>query len=199
MAVQLDVNGSQEAVIGTVRLTVTDPGNDVASIGFEVTELGSTARGPFGPDRTPSANVFEKDVVLSERRITRVHPLATLHDGTVLRAPTAGFGVRFEPRTAPAGTMASAVVTAIPGALRIDATAGTATRWRCYARLGSWPTADGTPRAALHEDYLRVEATPSETSITMAAAPGRWYVIILGYNGAGQAGPRIARDLQVSA
>lgn len=122
-----------------------------------------------------------------------------MHDGTVLRASQAGFGVRFEPRAAPAGTMASAVVTATPGALRIDATVGSATRWRCYARLGSWPTADGTPRAALHEDYLRVEASPAETSITMAAAPGRWFLIILGYNGAGQAGPRIAREQQVSA
>jgi hypothetical protein len=197
--VTLATSGSQADVTGLVRLTVTDPAAEVASVGFYLTGRDKRRTGPLAADRTPSAGEYEKDVLLDARVMTRVEPEVVLMDGTVLRGQSALLGVRFEPISAVSGRLTS--VSATPQARRIDVAAvlDNAVIWKCYARKGAAPTADGLDTSPPSAAYLRFQSDASSLAFWMTADPGTWKLITLGYNPAGQPGPIHADQVEVTA
>lgn len=197
--VTLATSGSQSDVTGLIALTVTDPGAEVTSVGFYLTGRDKRRLGPLPPDRTPSAGVHEKDVLLDPRVLTRVEPEVILLDGTALRGQPALLGLRFEPLAAAPGRLASATVTPNPSNIDVVAALDTAVMWKCYARKGSPPTVDGLDSSAPDRAYLRFQGDAASLSFSMSADPGTWKLITVGYNGAGQRGPAIASTVEVSA
>lgn len=196
MTVQLQISGAQRALDATASLTVTDPAGQVAAVQFMVSLIGGAPTGPYAADRA-AGGVFEKDVPLDPQRLVRVLPVVMLTDGSQQKAPSAVFGVANEPVGVAPGALASVTVTPGSGLLTVASAIGTATRWRCYARLGHRPTDDDSDRGALTRQYLRFEGDGSTPSFTMRAQPGNWFCTVLGYNAAGQAGPRTLRTVQV--
>lgn len=86
MSVQLNVYGFHDDVTGTLVLTVHDPNAQVALDGvkFYVTDGSGVRSAAQNPDRTPSAGVYEKDVLLSVSNETLIEPEVTLTDGSKL-------------------------------------------------------------------------------------------------------------------
>jgi hypothetical protein len=185
-------------------VTITDPATEVQAVGFYVTGRDARRIGPLPADRALAGGVYEKDVLLDARELTRVQAEVVLNDGTVLNAKGTMFGNRFEPIAAPAGALASLVATPQPSRIDVVATRGSAFIWKCYAKIGAVPTVDGTAGGALDERFLRfneteVEGADPHLSFSMAAAPGAWNLIALGLNSAGQPGPRFTSAVQVTS
>lgn len=199
MPVTLATSGSQSDVTGLVRLTVTDPDGEAASVGFYVTTRDKRRIGPVSADRNPSAGVYEKDVLLDARVLTRVEPEVVLRDGTSLRAQGALLGVRFEPLTVGPGRLASANVTTQPRRIEVAVVLGTAVMWKCFARKGTPPTIDGLDTSPPARAYLRFQSDAAALSFSMSVDPGTWKLICVGYNAAGQRGPAIALTAEVPA
>lgn len=195
--VSLATSGSQADVTGLVRLTVTDPAAEVASVGFYLTGRDKRRIGPLPADRNPSAGLYEKDVLLDARVLTRVEPEVILQDGTALRAQTALLGVRFEPLAAAPGQLASVSVVPQPRRLDVVAALATAVLWKCYARRGGAPTVDGLDGGIPASRYLRFQGSASSLSFSMSVDPGIWKLVTVGYNGAGQRGPAVAHTVEV--
>ncbi len=190
--------GAQRALDATASLTITDPNSEVASVQFMTGPVGAASRGPFAATRV-SGNTFEFDTDLDVQSLTRVTPVVTLNTGQTLKAPSAVFGVELEPIDAPPGTLATATVTPGTRTLTLAVSLGTAARWRCYASRGVSPTDGDMARGSLSRQYLRVESDVSAASLVMSASAGLWNCVVLGYNAAGQAGPRTVVAVQVAA
>lgn len=197
--VALATSGSQSDVTGLIRLTVTDPASEVASVGFHLSGRDRRRIGPLPPDRTPSAGVHEIDVLLDARVMTRVEPEVVLLDGTTLRAPSALLGVRFEPINAVPGRLTLVNVTTQPRRIDVVTALDNAVIWKCYARKGSAPTADGLDSSPPARAYLRFQGDAASLSFSMSVDPGTWKLITAGYNGAGQRGPAITSTVEVPA
>lgn len=207
--VQLAVSGTQSDVSAVSRVTVTDPNAAVRSVGFYVTGRNRRRVGPLPADRALAGGVYEKDLVLNDKELTRVQAEVVLLDGSVLASQINTFGTRFEPIAAAPGALTAIAAAPQPSRLDISATRGSAFIWKCYCRLGAQPTLapDGNPGAIsdhLDERFLRFnesELAPTDPhlSFSMAATPGSWNVIALGYNNAGQQGPRRTATVQVTA
>lgn len=198
MPVTLATSGSQTDVTGLVRLTITDPAAEVASVGFYLTGRDRRRVGPLLPDRNPSAGLYEKDVLLDARVLTRVEPEVILLDGTALPGGAALLGVRFEPLIAGPGKLASASVTPQPSRLDIVVALDTAVMWKCYARKGTPPTTDGLDGSPPARAYLRFQGDASALSFSMSVDPGTWKLVLVGYNGAGQRGPAVTSTVEVA-
>ena len=199
-AVQLAVAGSQKGITGTVRLTVTDPNNEVRSVAFVTADSRSVRSELLPPHRTPSAGVYERDVPLLRKSFVRVEPQVELTDDSILKSQPLMFGAQSEPRATAPGTLASLTLTTQPRRLDASAPLNTAISMRCFARRGAWPTVDGLLGGPLADDYLRFEGDPVEgTSFFTAAEPGTWYVLAAGYNEAGQQGPLKHEFVEVPA
>lgn len=196
-AVQLSVFGIQDSLVGTLRLGMQDPNGEVRSVGFYVTDGSGIESGPHPADRTPVASVYEKDVTLGDANETHVQPVVTLHDGTVLRPRAERFGLRFATRHVPPGTLASTNVTAGTKEVSVSATPETAVVWKGWLRRGGWPTEDGLATGPVADTYLRFEGDPKLTSFSTTAEPGGWYAVLVGYNTAGQPGPRKTASVEV--
>jgi hypothetical protein len=204
----LVLSGSQSDVTGIARVTVNDPTNQVRSISFYLTGRDRRRVGPLAADRTLSGGVYEKDIVLHSKELTRVQVEAVLEDGTVVLSKNATFGTRFEPIAAAPGILTSIAVTPQPSRIDVVATRGSAFIWKCYAKNGGQPTIspDTNPASIsdpLDESFLRFnesELDPADPhlSFSMAATPGAWNLIALGFNNAGQQGPRRTATVQVS-
>ncbi len=159
-------------------------------------------------DRALAGGVYEKDLVLDAKELTRTLAEVVLVDGSVLLSRNTTFGTRFEPIAAAPGALTSIAATPQSSRLDIVATRGTAFIWKCYCRCGGQPTVspDGTTPAAgdpLDEQFLRFnesELDPADPhlSFSMAAIPGTWNIIALGFNSAGQQGPRRTATVQVN-
>lgn len=197
--VALATSGSQSDVTGLIRLTVTDPASEVASVGFHLTGRDKRRVGPLPPDRNPSAGVYEKDVLLDARIMTRIEPEVVLITGTTLRGPAALLGVRFEPLTAASGRLASANVTTQSRRIDVAAALDNAVIWKCYARKGAAPTADGLDSSPPASRYLRFQGDAAALAFWMTAEPGTWKLISVGYNSAGQQGPLRRSQVEVLA
>lgn len=207
--VQLSVSGTQSDVTAVSRVTVTDPAGEVRSVSFYITGRDRRRVGPLAADRALVGGVYEKDLVLHATELTRAQSEVVLADGTVLTSRNTTFGTRFEPISAAPGVLTSIAVTPQPSRLDVVATRGSAFIWKCYGRQGAQPTiaVDGNPGGALDsldERFLRFnesELDPADAhlSFSMAAAPGTWNVIALGFNNAGQQGPRRTATVQVTA
>lgn len=207
--VQLAVSGTQTDVSAVSRVTVTDPAGEVRSVSFYVTGRDLRRAGPLSADRVLTGGVYEKDLVLHATELTRVQAEIVLGDGSVLLSRNTTFGTRFEPISAAPGILTSVVVTPQPSRLDAVATRGSAFIWKCYCRKGAQPTiaVDGNPGGALDpldERFLRfneseLEVADPHLSFSMAATPGSWNVIALGFNNAGQQGPRRTATVQVTA
>lgn len=196
-AVELATSGTQTAVTGLARVTVTDPDTEVRSVDFYLIDKNKRRIGPLTPDRALTGGVYEKDVILDIRESTRVEPEVVLADGSVLKSAHALFGARYEPIDVTQAALASLTVTPSSQHLTISVSLGTAILWKCFARLGQLPTADGTAWTAPSERYLR-EWDSTELSFSMGIIPGTWHVIAIGYNSAGQPGPRSTVTAQVA-
>lgn len=197
--VTLATSGSQADVTGLVRLTITDPAAEVASVGFYLTGRDRRRVGPLGSDRIVAGGIHEKDVLLDARVLTRVEPEVILHDGTTLRAQTALLGVRFEPLTTGPGKLASVGVALQPSRIDVTAALDTAVMWKCYARKGAPPTTDGLDGSPPARAYLRFQGDAASLSFSMSVDPGTWKLVTVGYNGAGQRGPAITHSVEVVA
>ncbi|HEV7596486.1 MAG TPA: hypothetical protein VGO33_15940 [Gemmatimonadaceae bacterium] len=202
--VQLAVSGTQSDVTGVSRVTITDPAAEVRTVGFYLTGRDRRRIGPLAADRAPGGGVYEKDLLLDARELTRVQAEIVLADGTVLNTQPTMFGTRFEPLAAPAGALASLSVTPQPSRLDIAVTRGSAFIWKCYAKNGSVPTVDGIAGSSLDQQFLRfneseIEGADPRLSFSMAAGPGTWNIIALGFNNAGQPGPRFTSAVQVTS
>jgi hypothetical protein len=193
--VQLSVTGSKSDVTGLVRLTVTDPNTEVRSVGFYTTRAGRRI-GPLTP-QNPSSGVYEAVVLLDAAHGTRLEYEVVLENGSILQAPAALLGPRFEPLATTPGTFASFAATAATSRIDVSAALGNAVLWKCYARRGARPTVDGEANSPPHDEYLRTVSAESET-VAMTASPGTWHVLGLGYNSAGQPGPRHQTTVQVT-
>jgi hypothetical protein len=108
-------------------------------------------------------------------------------------------GVRFEPLGVVSGRLTS--VSATPQAQRIDVAAvlDNAVIWKCYARRGAAPTADGMDTSPPAAAYLRFQGDAAALSFWMTADPGTWKLMTIGYNTAGQPGPVRANQVEVTA
>ena len=207
--VQLTVSGTQSDVTGIARVTVSDPAAEVRSVSFYVTGRDRRRVGPLAANRALTGGVYEKDLLLDAKELTRVQSEVMLLDGTVLLSQNTTFGTRFEPISAAPGILTSIAVTPQPSRLDIAATRGSAFIWKCYCKQGGQPTIglDGNPGTTsdmLDEMFLRFnesELDPADPhlSFSMAATPGSWSVIALGFNSAGQQGPRRTATVQVTA
>jgi hypothetical protein len=207
--VQLAVSGSQSDVTAVSRVTVTDPAGEVRSVGFYVTGRNRRRIGPSSASRILAGGVYEKDIVLDASELTRVQAEIVLVDGSVLTSQNTTFGTRFEPISLPSGILTSVAVTPAPSRLDISATRGSAFKWKCFCKKGGQPTiaqngAAATSTDPLDEAFLRfneseVVSTDPSLSFSMAADPGPWNLIALGYNSAGQQGPRRTATVQVTA
>jgi hypothetical protein len=197
--VTLATSGSQADVTGLIQLTVTDPASEVASVGFYLTGRDKHRVGPLPADRNPSADTYEKDVLLDARVLTRVEPEVVLSDGTVVRGPVALLGVRFEPLTAGPGRLASVNVTAQASRIDVVTALDSAVIWKCYARKGAPPTIDGLDGSPPARAYLRFQGDAALLSFSMSLDPGTWMLVTVGYNGAGQRGPAITHTVEVAA
>ncbi len=195
--VQLSVSGTQSDVTATSRVTVTDPAAEVVSVGFHVTGRGRRRTGPFAADRALPGGVYEKDLLLDAKELTRLQAEIVLLDGAVLTSQNMTFGTRFEPLNVAAGAINSLTVTPQPSRLDIAIVLGSAFIWKCYCRKGAQPTVDGSAGARLDERYLRFDEAP--VAFSMGADAGSWNIVALGYNNAGQPGPRRSATVQVTA
>ena len=197
MSVQLTVTGTQDSTVGTVRLTVSDPNNEVRAVEFITTDSAGAQSRALSADRNPSAGVYEKDVPLLARSFIRVQPQVRLANESILKSVPALFGSRGEPRNVAPGVLASQTVTPSSRKLTVAAPLGSAVEVLTFARRGAWPTIDGAEFGEPSDAYLRFIGGTAGTTFSMAADPGAWHVISLGYNAAGQAGPRKTSITQV--
>ena len=209
--VQLSVSGTQSDITGVSRVTVTDPASEVRLINFYVAGRNRRRVGPVPADRVLTGGVYEKDLLLDASELTRVQAEAVLTDGSVMLSQYTTFGTRFEPITATPGILTSIGVTPAPSRLDITAVRGSAFIWKCYAKNGGQPTIglDGNPGTTLDtldETFLRfneIDIEPPDPSphlsFSMAANPGTWNVIAVGFNSAGQQGPRRSATVQVTS
>lgn len=201
--VALAVSGTQYDVTGTSRVTVTDPAAEVRSVGFYLTGRNRRRVGPLAPDRTLGGGIYEKDILLDSLELSRLQAEVDLVDGTVLLSEPTVFGTRFEPLSVAPGVLGSLAATPGPSRIDVVVTRGTAFIWKCYARLGAFPTVDGTEAGNLDQQFLRfneseVEGNDPPLSFSMSAAAGSWNVIALGFNSAGQPGPRLTSTIGVT-
>jgi hypothetical protein len=194
--IQIAAGGSQTDVLGTARITVTDPQAEVRSIGFFVTGGDGRRTGPLPADRALTGGIYEKDLILDAARSTRAQAAAVAADGSVVLSTPMTFGSRFEPLTAPAGALGATAFTPSSRSIAVTTSLGSAASWKCFARKGAQPTVDGTTATPLDDAWLRYDEPA--TSFTMSADPGTWYVSALGYNSAGQAGPIASATVQVT-
>ena len=194
----LATSGSQADVTGLVRLTITDPAAEVASVGFYLTSRDRRRVGPLRADRIVAGGVHEKDVLLDARVLTRVEPEVILRDGTTLRGQTALLGVRFEPRTTGPGKLTSVSVTPQASRIGVAVVLDTAVMWKCYARKGTPPTTDGLDGSPPARLYLRFQGDAASLSFSMSVDPGTWKLVTVGFNGAGQRGPDITHTVEVT-
>lgn len=197
--VTLATSGSQADVTGLIQLAVTDPASEVASVGFYLTGRGKRRVGPLPADRNPSAGVYEKDVLLDARVLTRVEPEVVLSDGTAIRGPVALLGVRFEPIGVESGRLDSVSVTGEPRRIDVATALDNAILWKCFARRDVAPTADGLDTSPPASAYLRFQGDAAALSFWMTADPGTWKLMTIGYNAAGQPGPVRANQVEVTA
>lgn len=194
---QLAAGGSQTDVLGTARVTVTDPQAELRSIGFFVTGGDGRRIGPIPADRALTGGIHEKDLILNAARSARAQATAITADGSVVVSAPMTFGSRFEPLTAPPGALGATSFTPSSRSIAVATSLGTAASWKCFARKGAQPTADGTTATPLDDAWLRYDEPA--TSFTMSADPGTWYLSALGYNSAGQAGPIASATVEVTA
>ncbi|MBV9772649.1 MAG: hypothetical protein JO040_01785 [Gemmatimonadetes bacterium] len=82
---RVEVLENAAGTTGTLRLTLTDPGALVQSVGFYVAAGPAARTGPSPADRTPSAGVYEKDVTLHEQHTSIIEPVITLKSGRVIQ------------------------------------------------------------------------------------------------------------------
>lgn len=203
MSVTPNTQGTQGTITGTAQVQITDPNSEVASVGFYVTGADGVVRGPFDAD-SHSGDSYQKEVILSAVRSTRVQPVVTLNDGSIIKPQPAMFGVRFEPIGATPGTFTSFAALAVTGGVQVTvARDANATAWRVWAALGRYPTVDNTALGALDPQYLRFDSDsdndPTATSLTIGAVAGQWQVIAQPYNSAGLPGPSAAATVQVTS
>jgi hypothetical protein len=97
----------QGSTIGTLKLKLTDPGNEVADILFNEVAIDAADNevrrsGPHPPDITRRPGWYEKDVVLDASLRTRVEVILRDENGTALLNPATAYG-EFGVRTASAG------------------------------------------------------------------------------------------------
>lgn len=71
--------------------------------------------------------------------------------------------------------------------------------WQLYARLGAWPTSDGTAGGPLLAQYaIDLHIPHGEGSITMPAASGTWHVVALAVDRSGTTGDRATATLAIA-
>lgn len=90
MSVQLNTYATDDGVMGTLVLTVHDPGAEVETVRFRVTGGSGVTSGPVAADRV-SAGVFEKDVPLAPDTETLIEPVVTLKQGGTVPADAQSF------------------------------------------------------------------------------------------------------------
>ena len=195
--IQIAAGGSQTDVVGTARITVTDPQSELRSVGFFVTGGDGRRVGPRPADRLLSDGIYEKDVLLDAARSTRVEATAVGADGSVVVSPPMTFGPRFEPLTAAPRALGATSITPSSLSIAVTTSLGSASSWKCFARKGALPTVDGTAATPLDDAWLRYDEPA--TSFSMSVDAGTWYVSALGYNSAGQPGPIASATVQVTA
>ena len=194
MSLQISLSSTTDSIVGTARVSISDPANEVEKVEFFTTVLPAGARtGPFAPTQSPDVGVHELDVLLDTVNQTKVEAVATLTDSTT-RTPTPAF-VTFTARAAspPPPSLGSLAVAAEWWRIDVAVVPGSAHSWKCWVRPASWPTVDDTATGALKDEYLRFEGNRDELAFSIPIVPPNgqpWYVIAVGYDRAGVAGPR---------
>lgn len=194
MSLQLTLTSSSDTIVGTARLAVSDPSIEIDKVEFFTTVLPTGLRtGPLPATRSPELGVYELDVLLDTANQTMVEAVATLTDMTI--RPSEPPSVTFPARAAtpPPPSLGTVNVAAEWWRIDVAVVPGSAHSWKCWVRPGAWPTVDGTEAGALKDEYLRFEGNRDELGFSIPIVPPdgqTWFVIGVGYNAAGLAGPR---------
>ena len=204
MSVQLTYTGWSDGRTGTAELKVVDPNGEVSRVDFYTTTVTNadgtgTRVGPATADRVPGNGIYEKDSALSPDFLTRVEAVATLvAGGTIRPTPEA---ISFDRRSIDVAAIRGVVATCEYGVFTVSVVPGSAHSWKCWVRAGQWPTLDASPSAPLLDEYLRIEAKRDRSSFTLpgsGAAGTMWYVVAVGYDAAGVAGPRLVASVALT-
>lgn len=193
MTMQATLTSESDGIVGTIRLTVADPGAELARVEFYTTVASGARLGPFVPDRTSALGAFEKDVLLDTTATTLVEAIATkLDDSTLLPTP-ASVTLAVRSVTVPPRRIRALNLMSEHGRVDVSVVLGSAFSWKCWMRHNAWPTTDATAGGTVLEEYVRFEGNRDKPTFSLPLRAGNqtWFVVIAGTDSAGAAGPRL--------
>jgi hypothetical protein len=193
--ISLSLTSTSDGIVATARVAVSDPDAVLDHVDFYTTVLPTGPRlGPFASDATTGFGLFEKDVLLDVAAQTKVEAIAVLTDSTFVLAtpPFVTLGARSS--VVPAPAIRSLTVAPQWWSVNVSVVPGSCYSWKCWIKRDSWPTLDNTASGSLVEDYLRFEGNRDELAFSIpipGGGPFTWYTVAVGYDSAGNPGPRV--------
>ena len=191
----VSLSSTSDGIVTTARVTVSDPSAVLDHVDFYTTVLPSGPRlGPFPADASTGFDLFEKDVLLDTVGQTKIEAVAVLTDNSTVLSSPASITAAVRSSSAPAPAIRSLNLSSQWWSVNVSVVPGSCYQWKCWVRRDAWPTSDSSANGALVENYLRFVGNRDELAFTIpipGGGPFTWYAVAIGYDSAGNAGPRV--------